>query len=97
MQSDPVWECEQITDRQNPGNKFVGVCARIRGSSESLVRRLVSFKILALTVLTFIGSQVARKSKEAEVVRMTYPSANVWRVPRWLTLRDEDQSALKNA
>ena len=37
-------------------NKFVGVCARIRTSSQNFVQRLVSFKIYAPTVLSFIGS-----------------------------------------
>ena len=37
-------------------NNFVGICARIRSSSQSLLLRLVSFKICALSVLSFIGS-----------------------------------------
>ena len=37
-------------------NKFVGICVRIRSSSPSLVRRLLSFKIYALSVFTCIGS-----------------------------------------
>ena len=37
-------------------NRFVCVCARIRTSSQSLVQRLVSFNIYALSVLSFIGS-----------------------------------------
>ena len=37
-------------------NNFVGTCARIRSSSQSWVQRLVSFKICALSVLSFIGS-----------------------------------------
>ena len=36
--------------------KFVGFCARIRSSSQSLVRRLVSFKIFELSVLKYVGS-----------------------------------------
>ena len=36
-------------------NKFVGVCARVRTSSQGLVQRLVSFKIFALSVLSNIG------------------------------------------
>ena len=41
-------------------------------------------------------SKVARKTGEAEAVRMTHLRANVWCVPRGLTLRSEDQSAQKN-
>ena len=41
---------------QKARNKFVGVCDRIRSSSQSLVQRYVSFKIFALSVLTFMGS-----------------------------------------
>ena len=37
-------------------NNFVGKCARIRSSSQSLVQRFDSFKICALSVLSFIGS-----------------------------------------
>ena len=37
-------------------NKFVGLCARIRTSSQSLVQRLVSFKMYALSVLSLSGS-----------------------------------------
>ena len=37
-------------------NKFVGVCARIRTSSQSLVQRLVSFIFYPLSVLSFVGS-----------------------------------------
>ena len=37
-------------------NKFVGVCVGIRSSSQCQVQRLVSFKIFALFVLTFVGS-----------------------------------------
>ena len=37
-------------------NTFVGVGARIRAFSQSLAQRLVSFKIYALSVLSFVGS-----------------------------------------
>ena len=37
-------------------NKFVGVCARIRTSSQSFVQRLDSFKIYAFSILSFITS-----------------------------------------
>ena len=47
-------------------NKFVGVCARIRSTSNSLVHRLVSVKIFALSVLTFTRS-VAEPDKATNV------------------------------
>ena len=37
-------------------NKFVGICARIRSSSQSLIQRLVAFKIFELAVLKYVGS-----------------------------------------
>ena len=43
-------------------NKFVGICARIRSSSQSLIERLVSFKIFELSVLEYVGS-VAQPDK----------------------------------
>ena len=52
----------QIKDHANTSglkvdpNKFVGVCARIRTSSQSLVQRLVSFGVSDLFVLSCIGS-----------------------------------------
>ena len=47
-------------------NKLVGVCARIRSTSKSLVQRLVSVKIFALSVLTLAGS-VADPDKATNV------------------------------
>ena len=41
---------------QTPGNKFVGICARIRSSSQTLIQSLVSFKIFELSVLEYVGS-----------------------------------------
>ena len=40
----------------NARNKFVGICARIRSSSQSLIQSLVSFKIFELSVLEYVGS-----------------------------------------
>ena len=45
-----------IIDGPERGFKFVGVCARMRTSSQSLVQRLASFNLYALSVLSFIGS-----------------------------------------
>ena len=46
----------EVTRRDKARNQCVGVCARIRTSSAGLVRRLVSFKIYAFSVLSFVGS-----------------------------------------
>ena len=34
----------------------VGICARVRNTSQSLVQRLVAFKIFELSVLEYVGS-----------------------------------------
>ena len=47
-----VADCRWIKAR----NKFVSFCARIRSSSQSLIQRLVSFKIFELPVLKYVGS-----------------------------------------
>ena len=44
-----------VSEKKNR-NKFVGFCARIRCSSQSLVQRLISFKIFQLSVLKYVGS-----------------------------------------
>ena len=48
-------------------HKFTADCARIRESSQRLVQRLVSFKVYALSVLSFVGS-VAEPYKETIAV-----------------------------
>ena len=46
-----------------PRNKFLTVYARSRSSSQSSVQKLVSFKIHALSILTFVGS-LAEQDKD---------------------------------
>ena len=46
-----------------PRNKFLVVCARIRTSAQSLVVKLASDNIFAISVLTFVGS-MAELDKE---------------------------------
>ena len=70
------------TDGLKARNKFHVACARIRASSQSLVLRLVSFKIYTLSVLAFVGS-VREPDKEtvtAENVSLQRPFS--WSVSR---------------
>ena len=51
-----IWPLKLGLERAKARNKLIGICARIRSSSQSFVQRLVAFKIYALSVLSFIGS-----------------------------------------
>ena len=72
------------TDRLKARKKFHVACARIRASWQSLVLRLVSFKIYTLSVLAFVGS-VCEPDKEtvtAENSSLQRPfSSSVSRTP----------------
>ena len=41
-------------------NTFIAVCARLHASAQNLVQRPVSFKVYALSVLSFVGSVAAQ-------------------------------------